>query len=206
VEVIHQDAFQFLKIDQNYYDIIIVDLPDPSSEGLARLYSSSFYKLCLNRLSPKGVLSTQATSPELSTNAFWCINTTLKNAGFAFTYPYGINIPSFGNWGFIIAKKNPKFVDTLRQDIYYKFLENEMLEHIFYFPKDVRVENIQANHLDKPIILDYYLNHWQSLQGQKITETERVFCLTSCISSLFIILFELVNLKFHIFHSTRMHL
>lgn len=167
VEVIHHDAFQFLKTDKHQYDAIIVDLPDPSSEGIARLYSSSFYKLCLARLSSKGVLCTQATSPELSKNAFWCVNTTLKYAGFGFTYPFHINIPSFGNWGFIIAKNHPRFNDTLRQDISYDFLEDEMLEHIFYFPKDIRSENIEANHLDKPIILEYYLDHWQSLQGQK---------------------------------------
>lgn len=167
VQIIHDDAFKFLKEDTLVYDAILIDLPDPSNEALARLYSSAFYRLCKMRLAKKGIVCTQSTSPELSKKAFWCISKTLKDAGFEYIYPYHINIPSFGNWGFTMAKNHPRFVDTLRADIDYKFLETEMYDHMFYFPKDVRTGDIEANQLDRPIILDYYLDHWHSLQGQK---------------------------------------
>lgn len=167
VEVLHEDAFAFLKQDTKQYDAIIIDLPDPSNESLARLYSSAFYKLCLSRLTSDGIVCTQATSPELSKKAFWCIASTMYHSGFAYTYPYHINIPSFGNWGFIMAKNNPTFIDQLRPEIEYAYLENELLKHIFYFPKDARLTTQEINRLDKPVILEYYLDHWQSLQGQK---------------------------------------
>ncbi len=167
VSIIHEDAFKFLKNDTAHYDAIIVDLPDPSNEVIARLYCTAFYGYARRRLSKDGVLCTQATSPELSKNAFWCIDATLREAGFSYTYPYHVNVPSFGNWGFIMAKNNPKFSSTLRTDLEYKFLEDEMYNHIFYFTKDIKVDNVEVNRLDKPVILEYYLDHWQSLQGQK---------------------------------------
>lgn len=167
VNIIHQDAFTFLKEGRSQYDAIIIDLPDPSNESLARLYSDAFYKLCLTRLHSDGVLATQATSPHLSTKAFWCINETLRHAGFNYSYPYNVYIPSFGNWGFIMAKQFPKFKNSLRPNIDYKYLENENFEHLFYFEKDVRIKDVGINRLDKPILLEYYLDHWKSLQGVK---------------------------------------
>ena len=166
VKTIHQDAFAYLKEVDARYDAIIIDLPDPTNEHIARLYSDAFYKLCMNRLNFDGIISTQATSPNLSTNAFWCINETLRSCGLNYTYPYFVNIPSFGNWGFIMARRNPKFVNRLRDGIDYAFLENENFEHIFYFSKDIRARGtIEVNQLDQPVLLEYYLEHWQSLQG-----------------------------------------
>jgi len=167
VEIIHQDAFTFLKDESAKYDAIIIDLPDPSNESLARLYSDAFYKLCLKNLKTEGILVTQATSPHLSTKAFWSINETLRYAGFEYTYPYSAYIPSFGDWGFIMARQGPKFVNHLRENIEYKFLEDKNFEHLFYFSKDIRNSEVEINRIDKPILLDYYLAHWQSLQGEK---------------------------------------
>ena len=41
----------------------ILDLPDPRTLALSKLYTVSFYRLALSRLSASGVLVTQATSP-----------------------------------------------------------------------------------------------------------------------------------------------
>lgn len=167
VTVLHQDAFTYLKESEEIFDAIIIDLPDPSNESLARLYSDAFYKLCLRRLAVDGVLSTQATSPHLSTNAFWCINETLSKSGFDYTYPYSVYVPSFGNWGFVMAKRTPDFNSKLRDGIEYAYLEDESFNHLFYFSKDIRNPQVGVNNLDKPILLEYYLDHWQSLQGEK---------------------------------------
>lgn len=167
VQILHQDAFTFLKESANTYDAIIIDLPDPSNESLARLYSDAFYKLCIKRLNIDGVLATQATSPHLSTKAFWCVNETLRYAGFNYSYPFNVYIPSFGNWGFILAKQHPQFVNSLRAGIEYRFLEDENFEHLFYFEKDIRIHDVEINKLDSPVLLEYYLDHWKSLQGEK---------------------------------------
>jgi len=162
VNVYNQDAFVFLLKSENKYDLIIADLPDPTSETLARLYSNAFYKLALKRLNRDGILCTQATSSELTKNAFWCINKTLLQSGFQYTYPYRINVPSFGNWGFIVAKQSP-IQFNFDASIQTKFLEKKSFEHIFYFPKDTRVTDVIPNNIDQPILMDYYLEHWRDL-------------------------------------------
>ena len=167
VEIRNEDAFVFLNLETSKYDAIIIDLPDPSNESLARLYSDVFYKLCLGLIKSDGVVVTQATSPHLSTNAFWCINETMRHAGFSYTYPYSTYVPSFGEWGFIMGKLNPNFKSELRADIEYAYLEEELFDHMFYFSKDIRSYEGGVNRLDSPILLEYYLAHWKSLQGEK---------------------------------------
>jgi len=162
----HEDAFSYLLNSKDQYDIIICDLPDPNSESLAKLYSQAFYKLALSRLNEDGLLVTQATSPTLTPNAFWCIDKTLSESGFEFTYPYHVNVPSFGNWGFILASKRPLFFQY-DEDITTSFLEPSMLQHIFYFPKDTRVKGVLPNLLDQPILMEYYLDHWRRLNHEQ---------------------------------------
>jgi spermidine synthase len=165
VTVINEDAFKFLLEKNEQYDVIIGDLPDPNSESIAKLYSNAFYKLVLRNLSPDGLFVTQATSSTLTPNAFWCIDATLASVGFQHRYPYSINVPSFGNWGFILASRNElqlKYNNTITT----RYLEEEMLKHLFYFPKDIRVGNILPNNLDQPILLEYYLEHWRSLNNE----------------------------------------
>lgn len=162
VKIYNEDAFTFLIKNKTQYDVIISDLPDPTSESLARLYSNAFYHLVLARLNEKGVFATQATSPELTENAFWCINKTISASGFEHSYPYNVNIPSFGNWGFIMASRFPitlQFNETIPT----RFLEVDALQHLFYFPKDKRIDDIDVNNLDQPILLEYYLEHWNDL-------------------------------------------
>lgn len=165
VSVIHNDAFQFLATSVTRYDAIIADLPDPTNESLARLYSSVFFRMMYDHLTDEGVMATQATSPDLTKNAFWCINETIKHAGFPYTHPYRITVPSFGNWGFVMAKKQEGLTKHLRPEINYSYLEDASFNQIFYFPKDIRVENMDVNRLDAPKLLEYYLDHWQSLQN-----------------------------------------
>ncbi len=168
VRLIHEDAFMFLSNGVDLFDVIIADLPDPTNESISRLYSNVFFRMMLQRLNPDGVVCTQATSPELTSNAFWCINETLKKAGFAYTYPYQVNVPSFGNWGFIMAKNKPDFTPSFRQEISYKYLEDALFDQMFYFSKDIRRESVEVNYLDAPVLLEYYLDHWKSLQsGQR---------------------------------------
>lgn len=166
VHVHNDDAFHWLMNDKKEYDYIIVDLPDPSNETLSRLYSMTFYTLCKNRLRPDGLIITQATSPELATNAFWCIDKTMRETGFSYTYPFHVSVPSFGDWGYVIGSKSE--IDfRVRKYIDMKLISNDFLEHCFYFPKDIRSGDIEVNQLDKPILMEYYLDHWHSLQAEK---------------------------------------
>lgn len=166
VQVINGDAYQYVSHDTSTYDLIIADLPDPTNESLSRLYSETFYTMCLQRLSQQGLFVTQATSPELATDAFYCIEKTILASGFKHTYPYHANVPSFGNWGFIAASTT-KQQFRINKYIDLDFVNDSFLQHCFFFPKDVQpTEKLQVNRLDKPILMQYYLDHWRQLQSE----------------------------------------
>ena len=101
--VINEDAFVYLNNTNRQFDLIIIDLPDPNNTSLSRLYSREFYSLVKSKLNEQGRFVTQATSPFYATKAFWSIKKTISSAGFSDVVPYHANIPSFGEWGFVLA-------------------------------------------------------------------------------------------------------
>ncbi len=170
VKTIAQDAMVFLMENEDLFDVIISDLPDPTNDNIARLYSQEFYTLAKMRLSPNGVLVTQATSPFHTTSTFWCIDSTLKSAGFNHTYPYHAYVPSFGEWGFILASNNELDYQSISfKGLKTKYLEEDKIEKLFSFEKDVIIDNIPHNTLDNPILLEYYLKDWERWSREKIT-------------------------------------
>lgn len=161
VKIINDDAFKFLENSNEFYDVIIIDLPDPNNSSLARLYSKEFYKTVKNNLSISGVMVTQATSPFFSAEAYWCINESLKAAGFKRTYPYHIYVPSFGDWGFIMASNIRYNVDDINISVNTKFIDKDIVHSAFKLERDVQRDNIEYSTMDKPKILDYYLAGWR---------------------------------------------
>jgi len=155
-----QDAFVFLQENEQLYDVILADLPDPTTEGLARLYSDAFFKLVRQRLVPQGVFAAQASSPYHTKKAFWCIGETLKTAEFGEVLPYHTYVPSFGDWGFWVAA--PKLnIDNIGSDIPTQYLDDTILPSMFYFQKDLRVDTVKVNTLDHPLLLEYYMEGWR---------------------------------------------
>ncbi|MGK0391498.1 MAG: spermidine synthase [Maribacter sp.] len=163
------DAMVFLKENETLYDVIIADLPDPTNDNLSRLYSEEFYKLVRKRLSPNGVFVTQATSPFHTTEAFWCIEATVESSGFEHVYPYHSYVPSFGEWGFVLASNQELDYQNISFDgIETKFLSNDIVSKLFSFEKDIIVKDIFPNTLDGPILLDYYLKDWERWSREKV--------------------------------------
>jgi predicted membrane-bound spermidine synthase len=64
------------------FDFVVVDFPDPSNFALGKRYSTAFYRLLEKRLSAKGRIVVQATSPLYARKSFWSIVATLEAAGF----------------------------------------------------------------------------------------------------------------------------
>jgi spermidine synthase len=161
VITVPNDAFVFLQQHPQIFDVIISDLPDPTNESLARLYSREFFKLVKKRLAPNGVFVTQASSPFHTTKAYWCINENIKAAGFQHTYPYHAYVPSFGDWGFIMA--NDSGIDTAQFDLGVEtsFLSEKTMQRLFHFEKDLEVDTVKVSTLDQPVLLDYYLEEWR---------------------------------------------
>lgn len=91
--------------DGKRFDVILVDLPDPSHPNLNKLYSIRFYKQLNNLLNGDGAIAIQSTSPYHAKDAFLTVGVTLEAADFSFVERYHQNIPSFGQWGWSIATK-----------------------------------------------------------------------------------------------------
>lgn len=107
VEVTNVDAYAFLLKTRQVFDVVVIDLPDPKTVSLARLYSRPFYELAARQLSPGGVLVTQATSPLFSRRAFLSILKSVDAAGLV-AVPYHNHVPTMGEWGWVLGlKKGP---------------------------------------------------------------------------------------------------
>jgi len=167
VTVINQDAFAFLKADDNSYNVILIDLPDPKNPSLSKLYSLAFYKAAARRLARDGVLVTQATSPVYARKAFWSIAKTLEATADPFRQgktlsvrPYHAYVPSFGDWGFIAA--SPKKLDwsTIRLPKNLRFLNEEALPGLTIFPPDIARVTVEINTLQDHPLLRYYEEGW----------------------------------------------
>lgn len=161
VKVINEDAFVFLDKNQRFFDIIIADLPDPNNVSLARLYSKEFFKLIKSRLSKTGIFVTQATSPFFAKKAFWCIKNTIAEAGFFKVIPYHVNVPSFGDWGFVMAANINYRKNAINISVPTRFLENNNVQSLFVFGKDIKEESQKFSTLDDPVVLSYYLKGWR---------------------------------------------
>ncbi len=167
VSIKHQDAYKFVETNSEIYDVILVDLPDPSHTALSKLYSQGFYELLKRRLSLAGALVTQSTSPFFAREAFWCINKTLDAAGFQ-VLPYQVEVPSFGNWGFQLALRRPLRPQNLQleSELFLRYLNQATLESLFILPEDLRISltEIKINSLSEPVILGYYSHGWNGIR------------------------------------------
>lgn len=163
VKIIISDAFTFLTENNKPFDFIINDLPDPNNTTLARLYSQQFYQMLRNNLNEDGIFVTQATSPYFATDAFWSIVKTVKSSGFNYVYPYHALVPSFGDWGFVMASSYNKEINSPNIKPTTKFLSQNNFKNLFIFPEDINnLNDIKVNQLDKPILLNYYIKGWKN--------------------------------------------
>lgn len=99
------DGRRFLEQQTKQYDVVIVDISDPGTEGPAYLlYTEQFYRLLKDRLKANGILALQAgTSSVVQGDIMASIYKTLAQV-FTFVHAYEGCIPSFDlPWGFCLA-------------------------------------------------------------------------------------------------------
>ncbi|MCP4398081.1 MAG: spermidine synthase, partial [bacterium] len=132
-------------------------------------YSDAFYQLCARRLRTNGVLVTQATSPFFAREAFWCIVQTidaahspeLPESGMR-ALPYHVNVPSFGEWGFVMTGKRSIDPEQLSVSVPTRFLNTETLRTMFTFGNDIQTpeKKLNINRLEHPVLYTYYEKGW----------------------------------------------
>jgi len=154
--IFNQDAFTFINKAGVLYDRVIIDMPDPHNEAINKLYSKEFYTMIRKRMSPQGILVTQSSSPFFTRKTFWCIQQTL-DAVFEDTLSYHVNIPSFGDWGFNMARLNKKLPKDYSFTVDTQFLDESVMRSALVFAKDTQKLDVQVNTIMEPKLYQLYL-------------------------------------------------
>ncbi|MDN8612165.1 polyamine aminopropyltransferase [Variovorax ginsengisoli] len=158
LKIVNTDAFQWLQQPGEVFDVIVVDFPDPTNFAIGKLYTSSFYALLDQRLAASGYAVVQTTSPLVARKSFWTVATTIESVGLTAT-PYHVHVPSFGEWGYIVASRRPfRMPDALPEGL--RFLSVATLPLLFDFPRDMARVPTEVNRLSNQILVTTYEHEW----------------------------------------------
>jgi spermidine synthase len=169
VRVVHVDADLFVRQIHETYDIAILDFPDPSTIELAKLFSVEFYRALASRLTPDGVLSVQASSPQAAREAYACIGRTLETAGFA-ALPYHAHVPSFGHWGWYLAAPRLSTdalaarlnaLDAIAVSTRHITPDVVRAAFVFGLDWDPAQVDVEPNRKLRPVLVQYYQRGWR---------------------------------------------
>ena len=163
VRVINDDAMIWLEsTNEQPFDAAIVDFPDPNSYALGKLYTTRFYRLLRNRLTDTAGMSVQSTSPLFARTSYWCILRTIEAAGFT-VKPYYTAVPSFGLWGYALARRTP-FDIPRNPPAGLKFLDDQTLTSMFNLSVDIGPVPVEINRLDNQVLVRYYEGEWRRFE------------------------------------------
>ena len=140
------------------FDVIVVDFPDPTNFAIGKLYTNSFYALLDKRLAASGYAVVQTTSPLVARHSFWTVVQTMESVGLR-TAPYHAHVPSFGEWGFVVASRRPwRLPDALPAGL--QFLSTPTLPLMFDFPLDMARVPAEVNRLSNQVLVHTYEREW----------------------------------------------
>ncbi|MGW6239775.1 polyamine aminopropyltransferase [Streptomyces sp. NPDC055094] len=164
VTVINADAFNWLRGAGQRYDAVIIDFPDPDTAALAKLYSVEFYHLLGQALKPQSRVMVQSGSPFFAPKTYWSIAKTIETAGYSAT-AFQVDVPSFGNWGFVLATPGGGTSPPLRlasDAPRLRYLDEAVLRAAAVFPVDRRRQDVRPSTLMDPAVLTYVLDEWEN--------------------------------------------
>jgi spermidine synthase len=109
-EVVIADIFEWLPtLEPGSFDVVLLDLEDPLSDGVAqRTFTDGFYRMVDRVLAPGGIVVTQAGELDhQDTRNMRAIRTTLGQV-WPHTRPMRVGIPCFGcDWAIFMASHTP---------------------------------------------------------------------------------------------------
>lgn len=152
VKLLFMDARQYIEEQNEPFDVIISDIPEPVENSPAlKLFTTQYYELIKSSLTANGIVALQAGDASLPfIEAHSAINNTLKQV-MPFVRSYRTFVPSFNTeWGFVIASsginelpvsdKMDKEIGVRKLDL--RFFDGQTYSGIFALPKNIR------NHLE----------------------------------------------------------
>jgi spermidine synthase len=160
VHVVNADAMVWIDRNRDLYDAAIVDFPDPNNFALGKLFTTRFYTMLRQHLTPDAAVSVQCTSPLFARRSYWCIIRTLEAAGFS-VRPYHTTVPSFGVWGFALARLHPFPAPSRVPPLPLRYLDAGTMASMFVFPPDMSAVPVEINRLDNQMLVRYYEEEWK---------------------------------------------
>jgi spermidine synthase len=158
LKVVNTDAYTWLEANRELFDVIVVDFPDPTNFSIGKLYTTSFYQRADQALAAGGYLVVQTTSPLFARKSYWTVVSTIEAVGLQ-TTPLHVHVPSFGEWGFVIASRRPwqppeKLPPGLR------FLTVAGLPALLQFPPDMARVPAEPNRLSNQALVATFEEEW----------------------------------------------
>ena len=161
VHIVNADAFPWVDSNTDSFDFVVIDFPDPTNYSLGKLYTTAFYKAAARHLSAQGLMVVQSTSPMFARDSYWCIVETLKQASLK-TYPYHVYVPSFGEWGFVIASSH-EYLPPTSLPAGLRFVSVDGLPAMFQFPPDMSPMTMPPNRLNDQVLVRAYDQDWKDI-------------------------------------------
>jgi spermidine synthase len=156
--IVQADAFTWLDGNDEMFDAIVIDFPDPTNFSLGKLYTTSFYERVDRHLAAGGFAVVQTTSPLLARRSYWTVVSTIEAVGLSAT-PYHAHVPSFGEWGFVLMGRRPWTPPrALPQGL--RFLTLEGVPALLQFPPDMARVPTQINRLSNQVLVHTFEEEW----------------------------------------------
>jgi spermidine synthase len=165
VKFLAQDAKDYVQECRERFDVVIVDLSEPTPGTPAYfLFTVEFYQLLARVLQDGAVVTFQSDAPALHAPAIWSITVNTIRQVFPYTRPYVCTVPGFGSeWGFTLASFSPlqemdaaQVDDVLAQRTAadkLRFYDGATHERLFRLPKYMRqwlADETRSFTLDNP--------------------------------------------------------
>lgn len=156
LQVVNQDAWKFLEENRDLFEVVLVDLPDPTNISLSKLYTVEFYRMLKARLAAGGMVSIQSgeVMPHHRRH-FWCLYRSVAAAGLR-TKPYSVFLPSFGVYAWTLASNRPFDVQRAKMTVPGRFLTAESMPGLFVWDKDLAEVPVEVNRIDTHLLLRYF--------------------------------------------------
>lgn len=161
VHIINTDALRWLESQQDAFDFIVVDFPDPTNFAVGKLYTNTFYRLVERALNARGRMVVQSTSPLYARHAFWTVVQTVESVGLT-TQPYHALVPSFGEWGYILAGREP-YLPPTNYPANLRFINPNSQAALFNFPPDMARVPAEVNRLNNQILVRTFEQEWKQV-------------------------------------------
>jgi spermidine synthase len=166
VRTVIQDGRLFLENSLEKWDVIIIDVPEPtcSYPELGRLFSVEFYHILKEHLEQGGVMTVACSVSSEMPSYYWAVQATIQAAGFDIL-PYHFDyIVEWGqDWGFCLASTKPISQSDVQIKVSTRYLNqerlNDMLRIPYYLLGNWESKNVQTDYNN--LLVDIVEEAWE---------------------------------------------